>query len=132
MANLHRSRITLIILFTCLSLFPPTSQIRANRKQPNDAVPLVGILYQPGFEAFEGVITPQKNYQYIFRSYEKWVSQTGAMPVLIPYDIDSKTFRFIVESLQMVLLPGGNALFYKENGKITTFHNVVKTVYQIA
>lgn len=95
--------------------------------------PLVGVLYQPGMTSFKGLlVNPDKNYNYLFRSYEKWISQTGALPVLIPYDLDRKTFVRLVSQMQMMLIPGGEIRRYNEAGEAHPYQLRVELIYNIA
>lgn len=53
----------------------------------------------------------RNNFSYIPTSYIKFVSQAGAMPVLIPFDVPQKTLDKILDNVQGIHFIGGGANF---------------------
>jgi gamma-glutamyl-gamma-aminobutyrate hydrolase PuuD len=52
---------------------------------------------------------PESVWSYVAGSYVDFVSQSGAMPVLIPYDVTEEHLDYFIDTLDMFLLPGGGA-----------------------
>lgn len=78
---------------------------------------LVGVLAQPTSERIRSTAyNPEVVWSYVAGSYVDFVSQSGAMPVLVPYDITEEHLDYFIDTVDMFLLPGGAAdLQYKIN-----------------
>ena len=66
-----------------------------------------------------------ENFNYIAYSYVQWLAQAGIIPILIPYDTDERLFRYLLDHSQGVLLTGGSAEFFTEEGVPTTYMKTV-------
>lgn len=63
-------------------------------------------------------IKNEKNLESILaKSYVDYISQTGAIPVIIPYDLPLKKLEKMVESVDMIFLPGGDMRHTKKSKK---------------
>lgn len=70
----------------------------------------VGILAQPSSESMARQFNHTAGrWSYIAGSYVDFLSTTGAMPVLIPFDIDKRLLLRLLENIDGFLLPGGGA-----------------------
>lgn len=63
---------------------------------------------------------PHDLYTYVPASYVEWLTQSGAMPVLIPYDLPLSKLEAILAQLDGMLLPGG-ATELEVNGTVTNY-----------
>lgn len=56
-------------------------------------------------------LSPNRNSvgSYIPESYLKYIEQTGAMPVIIPFDISDSKLIWFMDNIDMMILPGGGA-----------------------
>ena len=100
-------------LFLCLTL---ASKALASN------LPLVGIVGQYGSTGLNRQFPSPYNYfTYVAGSYVDYVGITGAMPLLIPYDVDKKTLDYLLNAVDMVLIPGGGAEIFQNNGSYTNF-----------
>lgn len=109
-----------LLISSCLSL------------QKNE-VPLVMILMHDGpANAAIQVPNPPAFYTYVGWSYVEWISQTGAMPVLVPYDIPLERLAVTLNEVQAVLIPGGASPLSSNTGTDTTYMRAVKYIIQHA
>lgn len=91
--------------------------------------PLIGVLMQPGSDGFDHILpSPLQHYVYVANSYVEWISQTGAIAVLVPYDLPQSKFRAILNNLDGFLLPGGGTDLKDKEGKDTPYHAVARNV----
>lgn len=99
----------LSFLLLLISLTNLTNQVI--KKQTNDpkGFPLIGIMTIPASATLnnEYYQAPQ-NWSYIPRSYINYVTQTGAMAVLIPFDLPVQTLDRILSNLQGMMFIGGS------------------------
>jgi gamma-glutamyl hydrolase len=87
----------------------------------DDRVPLIGVLLQNGDDALAIQIpNPHDLYTYVPASYVEWLTQSGAMPVLIPYDLPVRKLDAVLEQLDGFLLPGGGTEL-EVNGTVTNY-----------
>lgn len=71
--------------------------------------PLVGIMAVPASHTLDNeYYKAYDNWSYIPRSYIRYISQTGAMAVLIPYDLPLKTLDHLLENIQGMHFIGGS------------------------
>jgi len=64
------------------------------------------------------------NYSYFPASYVKFIEAAGARVVPIPYDASPENLTFFFNSTNGLLLPGGGANIYIDNGSERTYANV--------
>ena len=89
-------------------------------------LPLVGILAQYGSNDMKIQFpTPLLYYTYVGGSYVDWVGLTGAISVLIPFDIPKQNLDFILDHINMVLLPGGGARLDDGKGWFSDYQNTI-------
>lgn len=77
-------------------------EVKANNK-----IPLIGILMQTAPAGVGQIVNPHECYTFVAGSYVDWISQTGAIPVLIPFDLPKPRLAAILPLLQGFLIPGG-------------------------
>ena len=85
-----------------------------NPVQQDDSTgfPLIGVISIPASNMFDTQYhKAQANFSYIPVSYVKYISQTGAMAVLIPFDLPIKTLDKLLDSVNGIQLIGGDADF---------------------
>ena len=76
----------------------------------NFGFPLIGILAIPASETLSSrYFRADENFSYIPSSYVRYVTQTCAMAVLIPYDLPIETLNWILDRIQGIHLIGGSA-----------------------
>ena len=74
------------------------------------ALVTIGILAQPASDVMRlQYYHPKENWTFVPGSYVDWIGSTGAMPVLIPFDLKQKDLDRILENIDGILLPGGGA-----------------------
>lgn len=86
----------------------------------------IGILAQPSSVQMKlQYYHPSENWTYVAGSYVDWVGSSGAMPVLIPFDIDKDKLDAILETIDGFLLPGGGAdLIRPDNTSLRTAYQL--------
>jgi len=110
-------------LFECLvtcSLFLVANAAFTNKLMT------IGILAQPSSVQMKlQYYHPSENWTYIAGSYVDWIGSTGAMPVLIPFDIDKDKLDSILDNIDGFLLPGGGAdLIRPDNTSLRTAYQL--------
>ena len=86
--------------------------IASTRLAYDSRAPLIGILMQPGDSDLKVQFpTPSEFYTYVPSSYVEWIAQTGAIPVLVPFDVPKERLDKILETVQGFLFPGGDSDF---------------------
>jgi gamma-glutamyl hydrolase len=94
--------------------------------------PLVGIIAQNGTSSISTQYpNPTMTYTYVAGSYADWVGLTGAIPVLLPFDLPRSTLDFILQYLDMFLIPGG-ATPMGQPGGFSPFQQTVTYVIDYA
>jgi len=74
------------------------------------ALVTVGILSQPASESIKLQYPfPSEDWTFVAGSYVDWIGSAGAMPVLIPFDLDDAELYSVLENIDAVLLPGGGS-----------------------
>jgi len=91
------------------------------------ALVTVGILSQPASEPMKlQYYHPSDNWTFVAGSYVDWVGSAGAMPVLIPFDIDWEEMVVLLDGIDAVLLPGGGAnLMKRSDVTVPSYYQVV-------
>lgn len=75
-----------------------------------DKLVTIGIIAQPASDMMKmQYYHPSENWSYVAGSYVDWLGTTGAMPVLIPFDLPRQEMDHILENIDGVLFPGGGA-----------------------
>jgi gamma-glutamyl hydrolase len=70
----------------------------------------IGILSQPASDNMKlQYYHPSENWTYVAGSYVDWVGSSGAVPVLVPFDIETSELDHFLENLDGFLFPGGGA-----------------------
>ena len=92
-------------------------------------VPMVGVLMQYGSKGMAAQFpAAENNYQFAAASYCEYVGQTGAMPVLLPFDLSDEKLYAILDQLQAVVIPGGGSDLGEVTGEPT---DLMKTISKI-
>ena len=103
----------LIILLFCLTNLATSKIHRLNRGRPplEQAIynerPIIGVFAQPSDYPKQ---YPTENYSYIATSYIKFIESAGARAVPIPYDLPKEQLKYLFESINGLIFPGGSAL----------------------
>lgn len=106
-----------------------TTQSNANDK----VLPLIGIIAQPASSHLDTqYYQSEQHWTYIPRSYADWVSQSGGMPLLIPFDLPKERLDHLLDNIQGVLFPGGGSPLFDSKGNPTPFQNRVKYILDFA
>jgi hypothetical protein len=64
-------------------------------------------------------------FSFVAKSYTQWVEQTGAMPVLIPFDSELKTLDFLLENVQGLIIQSGKVHYLDKKGKPSLYQKRV-------
>lgn len=90
----------------------------------DENVPLVAIIMQPADVALNvSYFNSSQNFNFVASSYVSWFSQTGAMPLLVPFDLPLDTLERILRDSDMVFFPGGaNIIFDAATFSKPTFY----------
>lgn len=96
-------------------------------------LPLIGVISVPAprllnNEYFNG----QTYWSLIPKSYTSYIGQTGAMPLLIPYDIPLETLDHLLSQVSGIHFIGGGAPFFNQDGKPTFWLTRVKHIMKVA
>src|SRR3990167_2492345 len=73
---------------------------------------------------------PETFYTYVPASYVEWISQTGAIPVLIPHDIPKERLDKILENIQGVLITGGSSDLGESTGTPSPIMQTISHIIQ--
>lgn len=76
----------------------------------------IGILAQPASDPLK--ITyyhPSESWSFVAGSYVDWIGSSGAMAVILPYDLPKEKLIALLENIDGVLLPGGGAPLYRND-----------------
>jgi len=96
-------------------------------------IPLIGVIAQPASSHLDNeYFNAQSHWNYIPRSYVDWISHSGAMPVLIPFDIPLDALDHLLDNIQGVLFPGGGSALFDDQGNPTLFQKRTKHIMDFA
>lgn len=94
-------------------------------------LPLVGILLQNGPKGLGNQFPlPETLYTFVPASYVEWISQTGAIPVLIPHDIPKERLNRILDTIQGVLITGGSSDLGESTGTPSPIMQTISHIIQ--
>lgn len=103
------------------------------KSQSLTSLPLIGIIAQPASTSLNNeFFDADKHWTYIPKSYISWVSQTGAMAVLVPFDLPEDKFTHLLDNIQGFLLPGGGSALLDSKGNPTPFQRRVMKILDFA
>ena len=91
----------------------------------------IGILSQPASDGMKlQYYHPSENWTYVAGSYVDWVGSAGAVPVLIPFDLEIKELDELLENLDGFLFPGGGAELRRldDSSKPTGYQKVAEYI----
>ena len=83
--------------------------------------PLIGVFAQPSDFSKQ---YPTNNYSYIASSYIKFIESAGARAVPIPYDLPRDQMKYLFNSLNGLIFPGGSALLWDDDTTHTALSNM--------
>lgn len=95
-------------------------------------IPLIGILAQPGLKSISNLYLPYDDWTYVAKSYIDWIGQTGAISVIVPFDLPQQKLDLLIDNVQGFLIPGGAAVLFDKNNKPTPFQQVVGYILERA
>ena len=86
----------------------------------------IGILSQPASDSLRlQYYHPTENWTYVAGSYVDWIGSSGAVPVLIPFDLETPELDEMLDNLDGFVLPGGaSGLVRKEDSLPTMYQRV--------
>lgn len=91
--------------------------------------PVVGIIGQYGTDSLgKQFPSPTKYYTYVAGSYVDWIGITGAIPMIIPFDVPRSTLEYLLEQTDMFLIPGGGTPLEDGKGGPSDFQESVNFV----
>ena len=93
----------------------------------------IGILSQPASDFLKTqYYHPSELWTFVAGSYVDWVGTGGAMPVLIPYDLERSKLLNILENIDGMLFPGGAAILKKraDETKPSSYQDTADFVYR--
>lgn len=68
----------------------------------------IGIISQPSSDPLKvSYYDATEQWSYVAGSYADWVGTSGAMPVLIPFDLEQGQLDHILENIDGIVFPGG-------------------------
>lgn len=74
------------------------------------SIPLIGILMQNAMVGLSSQVpNPYYLYSFVQSRVVDYIKQTGAIPVLVPYNLSDQKLEQILEHVQGFLLPGGSS-----------------------
>lgn len=136
--TLGRSRLNIICTIQVLvfiSGLASASQKKNTSKgaQKQSGLVLVALLMQPASDDLSKQLRyPSVTFTAVEGSYVDWVQSAGAEAVLLPFDIELDIFRHILDNVQAVLLPGGDAQLLDQDGEWTAYQDRLKFVLDYA
>jgi len=96
-------------------------------------VPLIGLFTQPSSSSLsKQFFNPSDNWSFVPRSYVDWITQGGAMAIIIPFDIPSDQLDYILANIQGFVFPGGGATLFDDFNNPSPYHKRVKYVVDFA
>ena len=97
--------------------------------------PVIGVFAQTS-QDIENRFPKEMGYSYIPASYTKWVEAAGGRAVPIPYNLKTQEeLDEILESINGVLMPGGDASLWADEETKKAFSNMTivgKRIYEKA
>jgi Peptidase C26 len=91
-----------VLALTCNAIAPRHYRLPTENDELNDR-PIVGVFAYPSeFNA----TYPSAQYSYIAASYVKWVEQSGARVMPIPFDLSDVELKSMFSKINGVLFPG--------------------------
>lgn len=101
--------------------------------KPTDKIPLIGILLMHASNGIKAQLpNPFNHYTFASKSYVDWIAQTGAIPVLIPFDVPINRLNRILNEVNGIMLPGGAPELQDENGDALWYQSVTEHIIQYA
>jgi hypothetical protein len=83
----------------------------------NTGLPLIGIIAIPASHTLNNEYYNAPTYwSYVPKSYIDYIGQTGAMPLIIPYDLPQETLDHLLANIQGVHFIGGGAPLFDSKG----------------
>lgn len=68
----------------------------------------IGVISQPSSDPLKiSYYNSKEQWSYVAGSYVDWIGTSGAMPVLIPFDLEQEKLDHILENIDGILFPGG-------------------------
>jgi hypothetical protein len=107
---------SIVIALICLTL---CSQVASTNTL---AFPVIGILttidnrFHDRERFFE-----LSAFSFVPKSVTNWIEQTGAMPVLIPFDSEIQTLDFLLENVQGLIIQNGKTAYLNSKGNPTIY-----------
>lgn len=92
-------------------------------------LPLVGVVLQPGSYSLRYQLpNPIEFYTYVPGSYLDWAGLTGAMPIFLPFDLDQANMDYMLDKVDMVLIPGGGSLLMNNDGSFSPYMKALQFI----
>lgn len=92
--------------------------------------PLVGMFMQPFLPFTQKIYNfSDQTMNYMFRNYEKWVASTGAIPVILPFDLEPELMTKILKHLDFLIIPGGNIKRFNLQNEASPYQKFIYSIY---
>lgn len=105
--------------FTLLSIFAILA-LSSGASCKDTGLPLIGIVAIPASHTLNNEYYNAPTFwSYLPKSYTSYIGQTGAMPLLIPFDLPKDTLDHILSNIQGLHFIGGGAPLFDSKGKPT-------------
>lgn len=110
-----------------------TDKVTKVRAKKQNGLVLVGVILQPMSNDLQ-IQFPSTfaSYSYCDGSYVDWVQSAGTMAVLIPFDLDQQTLNRVLDGIQMVVFPGGDAPLVSQDGQPTAYQSRLNYILNYA
>lgn len=98
----------------------------------SNPIRLVGVMSFPCSSDLPNYSNPHQNFNCISKSYVQWVGQTGAQPLLTPYDLDKKVLKYQLDKMQGFLISGGDGVIFDQQDRPSTYMETVSFIVRYA
>lgn len=94
---------------------------------------LVGLVLQPMSDGLAPIYSfPSYDYSYVSGAYVDWIQTAGTEAVLIPFDLPLSTLKYVLDNIQMLVIPGGDAALVGVEGQPTAFQKRLHYIIEYA
>jgi hypothetical protein len=100
----------------------------------NSSPVLVGVILQPSPDSLSKILpgVPKDTTLYVIESYINQISSAGGVPVLVPFDLPQNSLRYLLDNLQILLLPGGPTEIMNLDGSPSAYQNRMHFIIKYA
>ena len=96
-------------------------------------MPLVAVVLQPASPSTANILPlGPDSHTYVPTSYVQQIESAGGIPILVPFDLNIDMLDRLLESTQMLFIPGGPAELVDANGEVTKYQERIHYMIQHA